>query len=124
MPSPLGRWLSWSQSLPLFFLIVARRISATDYPRMWKPDKPIVIDGTTLTDKEAWLKEFASEFYVQCEGEAESDEWVAGLAARLYPSNSARPPREAAEVAFLALSYELSRVERVRLRSWSASRDN
>ena len=91
---------------------------------MWKPDKPIVIDGTTLTDKEAWLKEFASEFYVQCEGEAESDEWIEGLPAWLYPPNSARPPREAAKVAFLTLSYELSRVERVRLRSWLASRDN
>lgn len=91
---------------------------------MWKPDKPIVIDGTTLTDKEAWFKEFASEFYVQCEGEAESDEWVAGLAARLYPSNSDRPPREAAKAAFLTLSYELSRVERERLLSWLAFRDN
>jgi hypothetical protein len=90
---------------------------------MWKPDKPIVIDGTTLTNKEAWFNEFASEFHVQCEGEAESDEWVAGLAARLYPSNSGRPPREAAKVAFLTLSYELSRVERERLLSWLASRD-
>ncbi|WP_369629974.1 MULTISPECIES: hypothetical protein [unclassified Variovorax] len=91
---------------------------------MWKPKKPIVIDGTALTAKEAWFQEFASEFYERCEGEAESDEWVAGLAARLYPSNSGRPRREAAKVAFLTLSYELSRKERAQLLSWHLSRDD
>ena len=103
-------------------MIVARRTPATDHLRMWKPDKPIAIDGTALTDKEAWFQEFVSEFYEQCEGEADSDEWVAGLAARLYPSERDRSPREAAKASFLAMSYELSRMERQKLILWLASR--
>jgi hypothetical protein len=33
----------------------------------------MVIDGTKLTDDRAWFQDFASEFYEQCGGAAESD---------------------------------------------------
>jgi hypothetical protein len=73
---------------------------------MWKPDKPIVIAGITLTTEEAWWREFSNEFHELCAGEVDG-EWLTGLAATLYPLNMDRAPREAAEVAFMTLGYEL-----------------
>jgi len=49
---------------------------------MWKPDKPIVIAGTTLTTEEAWWREFSNEPHELCAGEVEG-EWLTGLAATL-----------------------------------------
>ena len=73
---------------------------------MWKPGKPIVIGGSTLSPREAWWHEFADEFHELCGGEVDR-EWLVGLAATLYPLNADRAPREAAEVAFMTLGYEL-----------------
>ena len=73
---------------------------------MWKPDKPMVIAGQALTDQEAWWHEFTHEFHELCGGEVDH-EWLFGLAATLYPLNIDREPREAAEVAFMTLGYEL-----------------
>ena len=77
---------------------------------MWKPDKPVVEFGQTLTDEEAWRREFTNEFYERCEGMIDN-EWLAGLAHALYPLNEDRPPREAAAVAFVTLDYELPGTE-------------
>lgn len=38
---------------------------------MWKPDKPIVIAGSELPVQEAWMYEFAGEFYELCSGEVD-----------------------------------------------------
>ncbi|MCY1223171.1 hypothetical protein D9M72_352830 [compost metagenome] len=73
---------------------------------MWKPDKPIVIAGSTLSDQEAWWHEFSDEFRELCSAEVDH-EWLAGLAGTLYPLNIDRAPRDAAEVAFMTLGYEL-----------------
>lgn len=77
---------------------------------MWKPDKPIVDFGRTLTDQEAWWREFGNEFHELCGGEVD-EEWLDGLAATLYPLNMDRAPREAAEVAFITLGYEFPGTE-------------
>jgi hypothetical protein len=77
---------------------------------MWKPDKPIVIAGEALTVQEAWWREFSNTFHELCGGEIDA-EWLDGLAATLYPLNVDRPPREAAEVAFVTLGYELPGTE-------------
>ncbi|WP_185738285.1 hypothetical protein [Variovorax beijingensis] len=71
-----------------------------------EPDKPIVIAGQALTDQEAWWHEFTHKFHELCGGEVDH-EWLSGLAATLYPRNMDREPREAAEVAFMTLGYEL-----------------
>lgn len=73
---------------------------------MWKPDKPIVIGGAALTPQEAWWHEFKDEFRMLCADEVDH-EWLTGLAGTLYPLNTDRAPREAAEVAFVTLFYEL-----------------
>ncbi|MGJ7530862.1 hypothetical protein [Variovorax sp. GB1P17] len=73
---------------------------------MWKPDKPIVIAGRSLTDQEAWWHEFTAEFYELCGGDVDH-EWLVGLAETLYSLNVDRAPREAAEVAVMTLGYEL-----------------
>jgi hypothetical protein len=69
-----------------------------------------VASGEALTDKEAWWREFANEFHELCEGMIDND-WLAGLAATLYPLNADREPREAARVAFVTLDYELPGME-------------
>ncbi|WPH22338.1 hypothetical protein [Variovorax paradoxus] len=73
---------------------------------MWKPENPIVIAGSALSDQEAWWHEFTDEFHELCGGKVDG-EWLTGLVAMLYPLNIDREPREAAEVAFMTLGYEL-----------------
>jgi hypothetical protein len=75
---------------------------------MWKPDKPIIIAGSALPAAEAWWHEFRSAFYDRCNG-AVDREWLDSLAAALYPLNVDRDPRQAAEVAFVTLAFELPR---------------
>ena len=45
---------------------------------MWKPDKPIVLAGETLTDSEAWRREFGNAFHALCAGEVDH-EWLASI---------------------------------------------
>ena len=73
---------------------------------MWKPDKPIVIAGSELSAQEAWMHEFAGEFYELCSGEVDLV-WLLGLASTLYLLNLDRAPREAAVVAFTPPGYDL-----------------
>ncbi|KQU91659.1 hypothetical protein ASC78_01660 [Variovorax sp. Root318D1] len=75
---------------------------------MWKPDKPIIVAGSALPPAEAWWHEFRSAFYDRCNG-AVDREWLDSLAAALYPLNVDRDPRQAAEVAFVTLAFELPR---------------
>ena len=64
------------------------------------------VAGSALTDLEAWWHEFTDEFHELCDGKVDCD-WLSGLVAMLHPLNIDREPREAAEVAFMTLSYEL-----------------
>ena len=77
---------------------------------MWKPDKPIVEFGRTLSIEEAWRLEFTGEFYKRCQGMVDI-EWLAGLAHALYPLNRDRAPQEAAAVAYFTLDYQLPGTE-------------
>ena len=72
---------------------------------MWKPDKPILVAGRVLNAEEAWRHEFKDEYYERCNGEVDG-EWLSALAARLYPLNSGRAPRQAAVAAFNARGKE------------------
>lgn len=58
-----------------------------------------------LSDQEAWWHEFRSEFYDRCDG-AVDREWLDMLTFALYPLNTDRDPRRAAEVAFVTLRFE------------------
>jgi len=78
---------------------------------MWKPDKPIVDFGRTLTDREAWWHEFKAEYCEVCRG-AVDHEWLAAFAVYLYPFCGERDPREVAELAMLILSFDLPGFER------------
>lgn len=73
---------------------------------MWKPAQPIVVDGTALTDQEAWWYEFKDAFHELCIDEID-EEWLDGLTATLYHAHMDRDPREAAAVTFATLNYEV-----------------
>ncbi|MDP9991946.1 hypothetical protein J2W28_000974 [Variovorax boronicumulans] len=63
-----------------------------------------------LTARETWWNDFRSEFHELCSGQVDA-EWLAGLAAALYPLSKDREAREAARVAFVTLGYELPGTE-------------
>ena len=73
---------------------------------MWKPDKPIVIAGSVLTDQEAWWHEFKDEYYEVCRGAVDHD-WLAAFTVYIYPFLGDRDPREAAELVLLIQSFEV-----------------
>ncbi|MGJ3704675.1 hypothetical protein [Variovorax sp. AFSI2.2] len=74
---------------------------------MWKPDKPITVADMTLPPAEAWRHEFISELCDRCNG-AVDREWVEKLFAALFPLSANCAPREAAQIAFATLKFQLS----------------
>jgi hypothetical protein len=66
---------------------------------MWKPAKPIVIAGYTLSPEETWLREFSFEWFRLAKGQA-ALEHVADLGIELYPANAHRDPVEVAREEF------------------------
>jgi len=73
---------------------------------MWKPDKPIVVSGMTLSPAEAWRHEFISELHRHGNG-AVDREWLEELIAALFPLGADRAPREAARIALATLMFQL-----------------
>lgn len=73
---------------------------------MWKPEKPIVVAGMTLSPAEAWRHEFISELYDRCNG-AVDREWLEDLFAALFPLGRHREPRETAQIALATLQFQL-----------------
>lgn len=57
-----------------------------------------------MSSADAWRHEFINELYHRCNG-AVNREWLEQLFAALYPLNGDRDPRQAAEVAFIALGF-------------------
>jgi hypothetical protein len=66
---------------------------------MWKPEKPIVIAGYTLSPAEAWLRSFTQEYSRLVRGEADLEQ-LADWAIELYPANADRDPVEVAREEF------------------------
>jgi hypothetical protein len=66
---------------------------------MWKPEKPIVIAGYTLSPAEAWLRSFTHEYSRLVRGEADLEQ-LADWAIELYPANADRDPVEVAREEF------------------------
>jgi hypothetical protein len=66
---------------------------------MWKPVKPIVIAGYTLSPEETWLREFSVEWFRLAKGQAALEQ-VADLGIELYPANADREPVEVAREHF------------------------
>jgi hypothetical protein len=62
---------------------------------MWKPEKPIVIAGYTLSTEEAWLRCFTHEYSRLVRGD-DALEHLADWAIELYPGNADRDPVEVA----------------------------
>ena len=73
---------------------------------MWKPDKPIVVGGMTLSPAEAWRHEFISELHDRCDGLVDR-EWLEDLFAALFPLGADRAPRETAQIALATLKFRL-----------------
>ncbi|WP_447772951.1 hypothetical protein [Variovorax boronicumulans] len=72
---------------------------------MWKPARPIVIAGRTLSDQEAWWHEFRDEFYGLYEGAVDSD-LLAMICGTIYPRALNDDPRHVARLAHAVLTYE------------------
>ncbi|KQU82537.1 hypothetical protein ASC78_18390 [Variovorax sp. Root318D1] len=67
---------------------------------------PIVVAGSTLSPAEAWRHEFVSALHARLDG-AVDREWLDKLIAALYQLNADQDPRQAAEVAFVTLGFDL-----------------
>ena len=73
---------------------------------MWKPDKPLTKFDADLPLEVVWTNEFARAYYELCEGCADHD-FIHALAAHLLPIGVTVDPRKVAELAMLAVSFEM-----------------
>ncbi|CAA2110590.1 hypothetical protein [Variovorax paradoxus] len=92
-------------------------------PVMWKPDRPIEVEGRILSDEEAWWFEFTTEFYALTRGEID-DEWLAALTATLYQRNGDANPKWSAGVVYELLQMQIgdSAADEQHMSPWTPSR--
>ena len=73
---------------------------------MWKPDKPLTKFHAGLPVEDAWINEFARAYYDLCEGCADH-EFIYALAERLMPIGVAVDPCKVAELASIAVAFQM-----------------
>lgn len=73
---------------------------------MWKPDKPLTKFDADQPFEVVWTNEFARAYYELCEGRADYD-FIYELAAHLLPIGVTVDPRKVAELASIAVAFEM-----------------